>query len=52
MNTWAAIITGIIGGLVYILASKVNLHLFKVGNLDTPPAPLHAGVGSVGSSHQ
>ena len=30
MNTWAAIITGIIGGLVYILASKVNLNLLKV----------------------
>ena len=29
MQTWAALITGLIGGVVYYIASKVNLHLLK-----------------------
>lgn len=31
VQSWAAFIIGAIGGLVYFIASKVNLHLLKVG---------------------
>ncbi|GAB4821856.1 hypothetical protein N2152v2_008902 [Parachlorella kessleri] len=37
MNTWAAIITGIIGAFVYVIASKVNLHVLKVIASEAPP---------------
>ena len=31
VQSWAAFIIGAIGGLVYFIASKVNLHVLKVG---------------------
>ncbi len=30
VQSWAAFIIGAIGGLVYFIASKVNLHVLKV----------------------
>lgn len=44
VNTWAAIIIGAIGGLVYYLASKINLYVLKVDDpLDA--IAVHAGCG-------
>jgi Amt family ammonium transporter len=44
VETWAAFIIGAIGGLVYFISSKVNLHLLK---LDDPldAIAVHAGCG-------
>ncbi|GAB4822138.1 hypothetical protein N2152v2_009184 [Parachlorella kessleri] len=47
VNTWAAIIIGLIGGGVYYMVSKINLHLLKVDDpLDA--IAVHAGCGAWG----
>ncbi|KAI7840216.1 hypothetical protein COHA_005998 [Chlorella ohadii] len=44
VQSWAAFIIGAIGGLVYFIASKVNLHVLKVDDpLDA--IAVHAGCG-------
>lgn len=44
VQPWAAFIIGIIGGFVYFVASKVNLHVLKVDDpLDA--IAVHAGCG-------
>jgi ammonium transporter, Amt family len=46
-ETWSCVITGLIGGVVYFLASKVNLSLLKVDDpLDA--IAVHAGCGAWG----
>ncbi len=50
MNTWAALITGLIGGGVYYAASKINLYIFKASAPRSSSSRIRAAVQCSGAS--